>query len=64
MTTSLRRVNVSEKERIQNNFDETEHMTTLIKNDELLEMYNDTWDKVSNSIKKRFDSEPVYNKNI
>ena len=29
--------------------------------DELLEKYNKIWDKVSNTIKKQFDSEPVYN---
>ena len=32
-----------------------------IKNDELLEKYNKIWDKVSNSIKKGLDNEPVYN---
>ena len=44
------------------NFDETIYMTFLIKNDEFLKQYNETWDKVSNTIKKGFDSEPVYNK--
>ena len=34
----------------------------LIKADELLEKYNKIWDKLSNSIKKGFDSELVYNK--
>ena len=43
------------------NFDETIYMTFLIKNDEFLKQYNETWDKVSNTIKKGFDSEPVYN---
>ena len=33
----------------------------LIKNDELLGKYNKIWNKVSNGIKKGFDSEPVYN---
>ena len=33
-----------------------------IKNDELLEKYNISWDKVSIDIKKEFDCEPVYNK--
>ena len=33
----------------------------MIKVDEFLEKYNKTWDKVNNSIKKEFDSEPVYN---
>ena len=31
----------------------------LIKNDKLLEKYNTIWEKVSNSIKKVFNSEPV-----
>ena len=33
----------------------------LIKDDKLLEKYNEIWEKVSNCIKKGFDSEPVYN---
>ena len=33
----------------------------MINNDELLEKYNEIWDKVSKVIKKGFDSEPVYN---
>ena len=32
-----------------------------IKNVALLKKYNGIWKKVSNSIKKVFDSEPVYN---
>ena len=32
-----------------------------IKNDELWEKYNKIWKKVKNSIKKEFESEPVYN---
>ena len=42
-------------------FDETKCMSFLIKNDELLEKYNEIWEKVSNSIKKGLYSEPVYN---
>ena len=34
----------------------------LIKDDELLEKYNEIWEKVRNNIKKEFGSEPVYNK--
>ena len=41
------------------NFDETKYMTFLIKYNKLQEKYNQIWDKVSNIIKKRFDSEPV-----
>ena len=36
-------------------------MSFLIKDDELLEKYNETCEKVRNSIKKEFDSEPIYN---
>ena len=35
-------------------------MSFLIKDDELLEKYNEIWENVRNSIKKEFDSEPVY----
>ena len=37
-------------------------MCFLIKDDELLEKYNEIWEKVKNSIKKEFDIEPVYYK--
>ena len=33
----------------------------MIKGYELLEKYNEIWEKVKNIIKKEFDSEPVYN---
>ena len=36
------------------------NMSFLIKNDKLLKRYEGIWEKVSNVIKKRFDSEPVY----
>ena len=36
------------------------NMSFLIKDGELLGKYNEIWEKVSNSIKKGFDSEPVY----
>ena len=42
-------------------FDETKYMSFLIRGDELLEKYNGIWEKVKNSIKKEFDSEPVCN---
>ena len=32
-----------------------------MKDDELLEKYNEIWEKVKSSIKKEFDSEPAYN---
>ena len=34
----------------------------FIEDDELLEIYNGIWNKVSNSIKKELDCEPIYNK--
>ena len=34
----------------------------LIENDDVLEKYNTTWDKVTANIRKSFDSKPVYNK--
>ena len=43
-------------------FDETKYMSFLIKGDELIEKYNEVWEKVRNIIKKEADSEPVYNK--
>ena len=43
-------------------FDETKYMSFLIKDEELFEKYNKTWEKVKNSLKKDFDGEPVYNK--
>ena len=42
-------------------FDETKYTSFLIKGDELLEKYNEIWEKVKNSIKKEFDSQPAYN---
>ena len=45
-------------------FHETKYMSFLIKDDELLEKYNEIWEKVKNITKKEFDSEPVYNEKI
>ena len=42
-------------------FNETKYMYFLIKDDELLEKYNEVWEKVKNSIRKEFDSKPVCN---
>ena len=33
-------------------FDETKYISFLLKDNELLEKYNETWKKVSNAIKK------------
>ena len=42
-------------------FDETKYVSFLIKDEKLLEKYNEIWEKIKISIKKEFDSEPVYN---
>ena len=34
----------------------------LIKNEKLLQKYNAVWNKISNSIKKQFYSQLIYNK--
>ena len=41
--------------------DEPKCMSFLIKDEELLEKYNEIWKKVKNIIKREFDSEPVCN---
>ena len=38
--------------RYRKDFDETKYMSFLIKDDELLEKYNQIWEKVKNTIKK------------
>ena len=47
-----------------NAYDETKYISFLIKHDELLEKYNEIWEKVKNSTKKEFDNDPVYGKSI
>ena len=42
-------------------FDETKYMSFLIKDDDVLEKYNEILENVKNIIKREFDSEPVYN---
>ena len=42
-------------------FNDTKYVSFFIKNDVLLEKYSKIWDKNSNTVKKGFDSEPVYN---
>ena len=42
-------------------FDETKYMYFFTNDDKLLETYNEILEKVSSSIKKGFDSDPVYN---
>ena len=42
-------------------FDKTKYMSFFDKNDEVLEKYNEIWEKVKNITKKEFDSGPVFN---
>ena len=44
------------------NYDKTKYMSFMIKNEKLLGNYNEIWNKVSNTIKKGFDSKPVHSK--
>ena len=39
-------------------------MSFFIKDDDLLQAYNEIWEKVKDNLKKEFDSKPVYTKNI
>ena len=41
-------------------FDETKYISFLIKDDELLENYNENWEKVKSSLRKIFDNKPVH----
>ena len=41
---------------------QTKSIYFLIKDDDLLEIYNTLWDKVSAVIKKEFDCKPIYNR--
>ena len=43
------------------NFDEIKYMSFFIKEDLLLGKCDEIWEKVKNSIKKDFNSEPAYN---
>ena len=42
-------------------FHETKYLSFLIKDDKFSEKYNKISERVSNNIKKEFDSEPAYN---
>ena len=42
-------------------FNKTKYMSFFIKDDELLEKYNEIWENGKTIIKKEFDSEPIYN---
>ena len=55
----------SKNESFWRDFDESKYMSFLIKDDELLEKYNEISKKkkkFENSIKKELNSEPVYNR--
>ena len=41
-------------------FDKSKCVSCFIKDEKLLEIYNEIWEKVSNIIKKELDSKPVY----
>ena len=43
-------------------FDETKYISFLIKDNELLEKFNDIWDKISYASGNEIDSNRVYNK--
>ena len=45
---------------VKSYYRQTKWMYFLIEDDDLLEKYCITWDKVSADIKKEFDSKPVY----
>ena len=53
-------ISKKKKSAYRRHFDETKYVSLLIRDDELLEKYNEIWEKVKNSIKKEFDSKPVY----
>ena len=42
-------------------FHQAKYISFLVKDDGLLKKYNEIWEKVKNSLKKKFDSEPVNN---
>ena len=52
---------VPKRSSYRKDFDKTKCMSFLIKYEKLSQKYNDIWKKVSNIIKKEFDSNPVYN---
>ena len=54
-------ITLSKMSAYRGDFEGTKHMSCLIKDDKFLEKYCNIWDKVSNSVKKGFDSELVYN---
>ena len=53
--------NASKNEWLCKGFDETKYMSFLTEDEKLLKAYNKVWNKISNIMKKGFDSEPVHN---
>ena len=51
----------SRNECLQKSFDKTKYLTFLIKDDKFFEKYNEILEIVSNSIKKEFDRQSIYN---
>ena len=43
-------------------FDKTKCMNFLIKGENVFDKYNEIWDKVSDTIKKKINRELIYNK--
>ena len=56
--------NVSEMSAYRRDFHETKCISFLMRNGEFLQKYKEIWEKFSNSFKKRFDCDPVYNEKL
>ena len=48
----------------QNWVRETKYVSFLIKDDKLLEKYNEIWKRVTNSLKKEFNNKATYSQNV
>ena len=48
----------------QNWVRETKYVSFLIKDDKLLEKYNEIWKRVTNSLKKEFNNKAIYSQNV
>ena len=63
MLKKIRRLNIflQKMSAYRRDFDKTKYMSFLVKDEKLLEKYNEIWKNVSNIIPKIFDRNPVYN---
>ena len=63
MFKKIRRLNIflQKMSAYRRDFDKTKYMSFLVKDEKLLEKYNEIWKNVSNIIPKVFDRNPVYN---